>query len=68
MGSSDAPVGIWAQGQTLVPDMGLARGGRVRPLGDLGYWPGQLGRWRGNSAAARITCSVGPGLKNKARL
>lgn len=63
MGSLDPPVGIWAQAQSLVPGIGLSRGGRVRDLGDR---PGQPGRRRGSSAA-RITCSVGPGLKNKAR-
>ena len=64
LGSLDPPVGIWAQAQSLVPGIGLSRGGRVRDLGDR---PGQPGRRRGSSVA-RITCSVGPGLKNKARL
>ena len=64
VGSLDAPVGIWAQAQSLVPGIGLSRGGRVRDLGDR---PGQPGRRRGSSAA-RITCSAGPGLKSKTRL
>ena len=36
-GNLDAPVGIWAQAQSLVPGIGLSRGGRVR---DPGYRPG----------------------------
>ena len=64
VGSLDAPVGIWAQAQSLVPGIRLSRGGRVRDLGDR---PGQPGRRRGSSAA-RITCSAGPGLKSKTRL
>ena len=63
-GNLDAPVGIWAQAQSLVPGIGLSRGGRVR---DLGYRPGQPGRWRGSSAA-RVACSAGPGLKSRAKL
>lgn len=33
VGSLDAPVGLWAQAQSLVPGIGLSRGGRAKGSG-----------------------------------